>query len=388
MNPWFWFRTASLFLIRSRRSTLILSLMVLFAVGMLVFLSSLAVGVTDAMIQNTVSLYAGHISGFEIPAAIAPERLVVPGVAQVIRRGRLTGMLERQGRSERIEMTLVDPDAEKQRTAVWKKMVEGRFPEKGEQAICLGYLLAQRLGIRAGETLTFRPESDPDQRPRLQVAGIFKTGLDLLDREQVFCPADALALTPPTWSAAIFLEKGVAPATVIAAYARIFSGMDRFRSWDQLMPDLRQLIDLNYLSMSLVMVLVFAVVALGISCAFVIFILKNIREYGIMKAMGVTATETAALIGLEVVLLNMAAATLGLGLGISLVFYVGWTGIDLTAFTSHNRYFSVSGIIYPRLTGYSLWLPPALAFIFSLLGAVWPVVLVARKKAAEILRII
>jgi ABC-type lipoprotein release transport system permease subunit len=379
---------ASFFLIRSRRSTLILALMVLFAVGILVFLSSLAVGVTDAMIQNTVSLYSGHITGFEIPADIAAGRLVVPGVAQVLKRSRLAGMLEREGRSERIEMTLVDPDAEKQRTAVWKKMTEGRFPQKGEPAICLGYLLAQRLGIRTGETLTFRPESDPAQPHRLRVAGIFKSGLDLLDREQVFCSAGALASAPAAWDAAIFLEQGMTPETVIAAYARIFPGIDRFRSWDQLMPDLRELIDLNYLSMSLVMVLVFAVVALGISCAFVIFILKNVREYGIMKAMGVTATETATLIGLEVVLLNMAAATLGVMLGIAVVFYVGQTGIDLTAFTSHNRYFSVSGIIYPRLTAYSLWLPPALAFVFSLVGAIWPVVLVARKKAAEILRII
>ncbi len=197
MNVWFWLRTAALFLIRSRRSTLILSLMVLFAVGILVFLSSLAVGVTDAMIQNTVSLYSGHITGFEIPKAIGAQRLVVPGVSQVLKRSRLAGMLQREGRSERIEMTLIDPDAEKQRTAIWKKMIAGRFPEKGEQAICLGYLLAQRMDIREGETLTFEPESEPAQHHLFRVAGIFKTGLDLLDREQVFCPADALALAPP-----------------------------------------------------------------------------------------------------------------------------------------------------------------------------------------------
>ena len=66
------------------------------------------------------------------------------------------------------------------------------------------------------------------------------------------------------------------------------------------MPDLRQLIDLNYVSMSMVMVLVFGVVSLGIACAFVIFIMKHVREYGIMKAMGVTAGEMMRLIIMEI----------------------------------------------------------------------------------------
>jgi hypothetical protein len=58
----------------------------------------------------------------------------------------------------------------------------------------------------------------------------------------------------------------------------------------------------------------------------------------------------------------------------------------LTAFTSHNPYFVVSGVIYPRLTIYSVWVPPALAFLFSTIAAIWPIVMVIRRKAAEIIR--
>jgi ABC-type lipoprotein release transport system permease subunit len=61
-------------------------------------------------------------------------------------------------------------------------------------------------------------------------------------------------------------------------------------------------------------------------------------------------------------------------------------GIDISAFTSHNQYFSVSGVIVPRLTAFSLCTPPATALLFSLLASLWPAVLLARKKAAEILR--
>jgi ABC-type lipoprotein release transport system permease subunit len=140
--------------------------------------------------------------------------------------------------------------------------------------------------------------------------------------------------------------------------------------------------------MSLVMVLVFGVVSLGIACAFVIFIMKHVREYGIMKAMGVTPAEMMRLIVMEIMLMNCAASLAGIACGVTAVLLVGSTGgIDLTAFTSYNRYFAVSGVIYPRLTAFSLWSPPALALVFSLAAALWPALLVARKKAADILRV-
>jgi ABC-type lipoprotein release transport system permease subunit len=140
--------------------------------------------------------------------------------------------------------------------------------------------------------------------------------------------------------------------------------------------------------MSIVILLVFGVVSLGIACAFVIVILKTIREYGILKAMGVTSGETMLLIVFEVVLMNILASTLGIIIGVALSLLVRETGIDLTAFTSHNRYFAVSGVIYPRLTPYAWGVPPVLAFLFSLIASIWPAVLVARRRAAEILRIV
>jgi ABC-type lipoprotein release transport system permease subunit len=152
------------------------------------------------------------------------------------------------------------------------------------------------------------------------------------------------------------------------------------------MPDLKQLIDLNYVSMSLVTILVFGVVSIGIACAFAIFIMRNLREYGIMKAMGVTPLETMGLIFLEVVLMNTVASLAGMLGGAATVVAVAGTGIDLGAFTSHNPYFAVSGIIYPRLTAYALFTPPGLAFVFSLLAAVWPAVIVIRKQTAAIIR--
>jgi ABC-type lipoprotein release transport system permease subunit len=163
-------------------------------------------------------------------------------------------------------------------------------------------------------------------------------------------------------------------------------GSPDFRSWSDFMPDLKQLIDLNFLSMGIVMVLVFGIVSLSISCAFIIYILKNLREHGIMKAMGFLPSEFACLILLQVTLLTVLASLVGTTVGALTSSAMARVGIDLTALTSHNQYFVVSGVIYPRLTAYSLCTPPLLAVIFGMLAAIWPSVFVIREKAADILR--
>lgn len=383
----FWIKTAFLFLFRSGRSTAVLSLMILTAVSALIFLSALAVGINDAMIRNSVSLHSGQIMGLALPLGLEKETLVIKGVASVLKRVSVPGILAHEDRLETVTLIGVDPEAEQGTTAIWKKTVRGRYLQRQEREVFLSQPLAAALHVQPGDPILFTTKPG-SASTRFMVSGVYGTGIDQLDRGIAFCPLDAIPIKPDTWSVAVFLNEGIDPESIIATYRRMLPEPYEFRSWAELMPDLRQLIDLNYISMGLVMVLVFGVVSLGIACGFVIFILKNLREYGIMKAMGTTPGEVALLLVSEVMLLNLAASLIGLTLGALAVFLVGKTGIDLTAFTSYNRYFAVSAVIFPRLTLYSLGLPPVLAFFFSLTAAIWPAVLVARRRAAEVLRIL
>lgn len=381
----FWIRIAGLFLLRSRRTTIVLSLMVLLSVATLIFLSSLAVGINDAMVRNSVSLYSGHVSGFDLAMDLEPAGLERKGVAAVVKRVESQGFLQQNNRFERITLVTSDPSDEIRSTALWRKIVAGSYPQAGKAEILLSRYLAERLEVRPGDQLHFRQNLDSPPATLL-VAGVYHTGVEKLDRSLVFCPLQIIAGAPAGWSAAIFLHDGADPEDMVAQYRRLLGKSANFKTWRELMPDLRQLIDLNYVSMSIVIFIVFGLVAVGVSSAFVIFILKNLREYGIVKAMGVTPVEISFLIATEVGMMIFAASCGGVALGVAVTCLVSSTGIDLTAFTSHNRYFAVSGIVIPRLTVYSLWAPPMIAFCFGLAASIWPAVLVVRSKTADILR--
>ncbi len=382
----FWIITAFHFLQRSGRITAVLSLMLFSAISSLVFLSSLSVGINDAMINNSVNLYSGHITGFNLPESVSQQNLKITGVKQVLKRVQTPGMiLTSSGKTEAMTLVKINPDEEFKTTALTKKTISGHPPEKDESALFLGKDLAESLNVNLGDIVIFN-SSAMQASLRLSVCGIFETGIFRFDKALAFCPERVFPTGPLVWEAAVFLEDGIKTEDILSLYKQILPKELHFSAWEELMPDLRQLIELNLISMSIVIVVVFGVVSIGISCGLVIFILKNMREYGIMKAMGSTAGELMLLIYTKIFLITIGTSLIGCLAGILVVWGFGEIGIDLTDFTSHNQYFAVSGMIYPRLTLFSLGAPPVAAILFSFFAAAWPAALVIRKKTAEILR--
>ena len=124
--------------------------MLVAAVGSLIYLSALAVGVTDAMIRNSVNLYSGHITGVTLPFSLKADTLHTEGVADVLRRVPRHGLITYQGRFETITLIGIDPAAESRRTAIQKKITAGRSPLNNEPSVLMSQLLAERLDLRVG----------------------------------------------------------------------------------------------------------------------------------------------------------------------------------------------------------------------------------------------
>lgn len=371
-------------LIRSWRATAVLSVMVISAVASLIFLASLAIGTNDAMIRNSIGLFSGHISGNGIPAGIDTELLAVQGVEHVLVRRQQRFLLWTDDVFEPVLLMAVNPLQEQQSTALWQKTVVGRYLQPGEDALYLNQETAERLHLSVGGQVHLGT-SPGDTLKTLTVVGIYKTGISQLDQGLAFCPVEAFPSSGGLVTTASFLREGSSIDEIEQHYRRSMPSA-KFQAWTEFMPDLKQLIDLNFVCMAIVMILVFVLVSVGISCAFLIFTLKNLREHGIMKTMGIMPIDSTLFLVSQIGMLSVCAATVGMAAGIFAVFLFARVGIDLTSLTSHNQYFVVSGIIYPRLTAVSLLPPPLLAIVFGLAASLWPSLYIIRKSPADILR--
>lgn len=384
MRVRFILKLSFLHLVRSWRATVVLSLLVISAVAALVFMTSLAVGTNDAMIRNSIGLFSGHIAGSNIPSQIDTDLMMVEGVEHVLIRKQQRYLLWTNDIFEPILLMAVNPLKEKQGTALWKKTVFGRYLQPEEDAIYLNQETAERLGAPVGGQVHIG-KLPGETLKTLTVVGVYKTGISALDQGLGFCPTGAIPLPAGLITAAVYLQNGSPSEAVLQHYRKLIP-TGQFRAWPEFLPDLKQLIDLNFVCMAIVLILVFALVSVGISCAFLIFTLKNLREHGIMKTMGIMPVDSALFLVCQIGFLTFCAAAIGIIAGVLVVGLFSQTGIDLTSFTSHNQYFTISGIIYPRLTAISLLPPPLLAIIFGLAAAIWPSLYIIRKSPADILR--
>jgi ABC-type lipoprotein release transport system permease subunit len=271
---------------------------------------------------------------------------------------------------------------------VARRIIAGRYPQPGRAQILIGKACADTLGLAVGATLNLM--TDPTSTARAyRVSGIFATGIEHFDAQFTYIAdphLDETLAAAATTEYAFFFHPGASIPKATAAIGQQLPPTWQLKRWDQLMPDLVQLIDLNEISMQIIMVLVVVLVGFGISNTFILTIVERYREFGILKAMGVTPHELTLLIFLESFLVCAGAALLGLLIGWGLTTGLGLVGIDLSAFTSHNRYFVVTGVVHPRLTYGGLLGPGLLVVLVSLISSYLPTRMAGRRITADILR--
>ncbi len=377
-----WVKTAVAFLIGNLRTTFILCFLSSFAIGTLVFISSLANGISDIMITNSTGMYLGQISGNNIPKGLRPQALKRPFTTAVLQRFTIEATVTKPPHARPLDIVVVDPDQEKAHSFFHKKVIAGRFLKHGRKEILINFETAERIGAAPGDAVLVRAG---DQQYRLTVAGIFQTGITSLDGALAFCPAFEGLILPDTWQAAIFVKGGTDLSSAISDLSQPGLKAGALKPWTQLMPDLTQLLELNDICVTILVLIVLGVVSLGCAGSFAIFVVSRIKEYGVLSAMGVTGLETALLIGLQMVLINAIASAIGVLAGMLAVWGFGRTGIDLSVWTSHNRYFAATAVIFPRLSWGSAAIPSVVSLGFGFAASVWPVWLVVKEKTCDII---
>ncbi len=356
---------------------------VAFAIACLVLLEGIMEGVGDSMIYNSISIHHGHVSAKWNGNSVDLDELRrnLPEAESILVRRRFGGTLVASDKSASLMLYGVEPKPEGERTVVNSKIVEGDYLKEGG-SIVLGKQLAVQLGVNLGDVLDF---SCPGCEAEFIVGGIYRTGIELFDARSGFVNIeDGFG---DEYEAAFFLPPGSDPQSFAAALKDVLPEAE-ITSWQDSMAELVQLVDLNHVSMNIVLLLAFLILAFGVSNTVFISVAERTREIGIMKAMGFTPMQIQFFVLLEVLFLVSFAAVLGSLLGTVATSFFAQEGIDLTRWTSENPHFISSGIVYPRLTMRSIALPLLAAFSCGLIAAYLPARRAGKISVNEALRTI
>jgi len=397
------FRIALRNILRHRRRSLLTVTAVSFSVFCLIVFQALLGGLHQKMMESALSLDTGviqlHAAGFARnqtrllplpnPEAIA-SAFEAAGITSFSLRLKAPALILAGRNSSSVYLSGIEPAREAAVTLIRQKIVRGSYQLAPGQ-ILVSQGLAEALGIGIGDSITLMVQSlfGQARTGRFMVAGLFATGLDSFDQSHVYLALATAQTLLESEDAISEVAASVPPsqASELASHLRrhLPAATYQVRVWQELVPDLAQLMELNDATFRLLIVILFAIVAMGIANTMTTVIFERFREFGTLTALGVTPEGIVSLVMTESLLLGLFAAMAGSLAALGASAYLAESGIDLAHFTSANQYFVAGSVLKAVLTVRDLMVANIITLATAAAAGIYPAWKAARLNPIKAL---
>jgi len=395
---------------RNRQRTWLTAGSIAFAVMLIVVGFSLQGGAMMAMADNATRLLSGHVqiqnSAYAadpalrnlVPDATAVARAVakVPGVVGVAPRAVGFALVSVGERSYGAQLMGVDAVAERSVSSLPDMLVAGHDVASPTDAV-LGALMARNLGIGVGDGfVVLGGKLDGGVAAlALRVAGIVETGSTDLDRAlvrvQLTALQDEFGLGDRAHMIVLRLETFELAAArlphIDAAIAPLATNAVAL-SWQQLMPEMSQTIQLKRAGSLVMFGLIALLVTFSVFNSFMMSVFERTREIGMLLAIGMRPGSIVGVLQVEAAWLALLGAGIGVALGAALMALVQHVGIPLGGMTGDlaQRY-HMPARLFPALDVDTLIAAPLLMLCATQLAALIPALRIRRLEPVDALRV-
>jgi putative ABC transport system permease protein len=396
-------------LLRNRRRTAITAGGTAFAILAYIALFGYFDGFSEGIVDTATRYLTGHAqierSGFrrdyapelsiDDPNALIARARRVPHIIAATPRVQAQAIVSSPTKTAGIAFIGIDPRREREVTFIHQAMVEGKALESGQDRdIVIGRRLAEKLKVRLGEKIVVMTQARGGElaTAAYRVSGIFATESASFDDAMAFVtlPAAQALLALGTRVSTINLrldDRSQLPEVVAQLGPQISASGHNLVPWQELLPQLDEMVQYIIVIRSIVVSIVLAVVALAIMNTVFMSVAERTRELGLMLAVGTRPAAIVRIVAYETAALMALASIVGYGAGALLVGYVGRIGVDQSGFfRDYSSIPGVTGIIYPTLIWASILAPGVILFIASVLASMYPARQAARLDPVKALR--
>ena len=380
-----------------------------FAVITTIITRAMQFGTYDKMIDEAVKIYSGHFQihkrGFHENKTLQYSFVVSDNILDMIKEQRhivnFAKRIEAGGLASVGENTNgviiigIDPEAESQLTTIKDKIKKGNFLSSSSyHGTLVGETLAKNLDAGIGDDLILMTQGYDGSLGAdiYTIEGIYSTGVHELDRNAVVLSLmDAqylLSMGDRVSEVAVTVDDQKNLNTVLTSL-RSHLDSDNFEviGWDELLPDMVQLIAFDYAGGTIFIIILLMVVGFGILNTILMAVLERVREFGIMISLGMKPREVVGLIFIESLLMSIVALLAGCIIGGLAGLYLVHNPLTLPGEASLAfEEVGFTAKLYSKLTFSMFAEVTFIIFIITLVVTIYPAVKAARFKPVEALR--
>ena len=287
----------------------------------------------------------------------------------------------------------VDVQANARVSVISSRLAAGAWLDDADPAgVVVGRRLARALDLAVGDELIVLSQTTDGAiaNDLYLVRGVLESVSDGVDRSAVF-------LTDAAFRELFFMPAGAHEVVVrkpddlelaaaLETVQGLAPGLDT-RSWRSLVPTIATYLDSARQMMGIVSAIIYIVIAILILNAMLMAVFERIREFGVLKALGVEPRQVLSLIFVESALQTGIALAVGLALSLPTLWYLVEFGIDTGALGGVSVIGATFATVWRAAVSPVTFATPALTLILLVLAAViYPALKAARISPVEAMR--
>lgn len=362
-----------------------------------IFFTCLADGIYGTMIANVIDNECSHLQAHapgyrkdpDIYASLASDARSTAALDALAARHmawapRLSafGLAAKGEASAGMEMRGLDLLREPAVSKLHTRVQAGRWLDASDpRGVVLGWKLAEKLDAGVGDELVLLSQAADGSTANelVKVRGVLKTVSARTDESGLLVGQaffrDFFQL-PSGWHEVALRLDGDTPDLEAgrAALAGALPGAERL-TWKELLPAMASLVQLEKAAMFVFMAIAYLAVGMVVFNAMLMSVFERIREFGVMKALGVSPGRVAAVIAVEALIEAGLAAVIAGALGLVMAQLLHDHPLDLTSLMAQGS--TVSGMAFDPIFGAiittrSVLTPLAFLFALSLAAVAYP----------------
>ena len=393
---------------RNPRRTTVIMIAVVIGVWSMIFMGAFDRGMINQMVETGITTLTGHIqvhhTGYRNDPAIEnsmaePEMVErafekhLPPEALWTSRVRVSAVVSNARHSGGVTMVGIDPAKEARVSFIGGAVTEGNYlKHNDEHGIVVGKALVDKFETKLGHKLVLMSQDTGGEiaSKAFRIVGIFESEMEATEKQYVF-------ITLPSAQHMLKLGNAISEFCIVlpdrhqvnelagSLANALPSSNYEVHTWRELLPLVDAYLSLFDVFIFIWFLVVFIAMGFGIVNTTLMAVFERIREFGLLKALGMKPWWIVRGVLTESFLLLVMGMAVGNALGLLSVFALSGTGIDLSNFAAGAEFAGISRVIYPAIGTRDVVTANLVVFVLGLLVSVYPATKAARFTPVEAL---